>query len=130
MNCRFTDTQDGPLFLPPLHTSLPFLLQTRLEDAKLCVRDCHEASPTDLDAELDAAESALEAAAAAYLDVLDGLREHQDENDEAASPSWEEYRNTVPLKALRAELDKLRKAQASTAAATTTGRSTTTAAAV
>jgi hypothetical protein len=61
----------------------------------------------NLATELEAAEMALDQAVACYVDLLDGLRNAT----VSQQARFEEYRNALPLKQLRNDLDQLKKKQ-------------------
>jgi hypothetical protein len=83
------------------------------------LKDCAEAAtstcPEDLAAEIDTADSALERAVNAYIDVLDGLREASP--DQQAAHEAPRTAGHGQLKELRRELDELKHSRVLSAAA-------------
>lgn len=77
------------------------------EEAKLCIRDLQEATPGDehYEDECACAQGAVENAFTAYVDLLEDLREANEEQLD----SYSQVRNShaCNLKSLRQELDKV-----------------------
>lgn len=85
----------------------------------MCLKDCAESTcPEELAAEIDAADSALERAVNAYIDVLDGLREANP--DQQAAHEAPRTAGHGQLKELRRQLDELKQSRVLSAAASET----------
>ena len=93
--------------------------QSNLENARSCLKDCAEAAastcPEELATEIDAADSALESAVNAYIDVLDGLREANP--DQQAAHETPRTAGHGQLKELRRQLDALKQSRVLSSAA-------------
>jgi uncharacterized small protein (DUF1192 family) len=94
------------LLTPHFTISLSIISQNQLQEAELCVQDCHDCSDgVELAHEIAAADVAVDDAVACLVDLLDDSRANASKSSTALLQTEELVRR---IKRLRADISKLK----------------------